>query len=405
MRPEDIDLNDAGTFVPGVPHEAFRWMRREDPVYWQKPNATMRGLWAITRYEDVVTVSKDPGRFSSWRGATNLEDYPEEDLSLVRLIMLNMDPPQHGKFRRLVSTGFTPLVISFLEPRIRAVTNEIIDAIARKGEADFVQTVAAELPLQVIAELLGVPMEERHKLFGWSNRLTGFDDPDFGTSREDAKLAAMELWMYANQLGEGRRDNHDSHDLVSILMRSEVDGERLSVEEFDSFILMLTVAGNETTRNLLSGGMLALIEHPEQRARLLEDPSMIPSAIEEMLRWVSPLTCFRRTATRDTELRGKKIRENDKVVVYYPSANRDESVFKDPDVFDVGRTPNEHLAFGVGEHFCLGSSLARLEIRVLFTELLRRLPDMELAGPVARLRSNFLNGIKRMPVRFTPEKC
>jgi cholest-4-en-3-one 26-monooxygenase len=403
MRPEDIDLNNPDTYVQRVPHDAFRWMRKESPVHFQPDNARARGYWAITRYEDVVTISKDPGRFSSYRGGTNIEDYPEEELSLIRLIMLNMDPPQHGKFRRLVSQGFTPLVTSFLEPRVRAVTTEILDRIAQRGEADFVRTVAAELPLQVIAELLGIPDTDRDKLFDWSNRLIGFDDPEFQTSHEDGKIAAMEMWMYANQLAEERQGNADGHDLVSILMRGEVDGEKLTVQEFDSFFLVLAVAGNETTRNLVSGGMLALMEHPEERARLLANLSLVPSAVEEMLRWVTPVMHFRRTATCDAEIRGQKIREGDKVVMFYPSANRDENVFHDAERFDVGRSPNEHLAFGVGEHFCLGSNLARLEIRVLFEELLRRFPDMELAGPAARLRSSFINGIKRMPVRFTPE--
>jgi cholest-4-en-3-one 26-monooxygenase len=405
MLPEQLaDLADADTYVRGVPHDTFRALRRDAPVYWQRGRPELKGFWAVTRYEDIVMASKDPMRFSSARGSAQLEDFTEEDLSLVRLMMLNMDPPQHAKFRRLVNYGFTPLVISFLEPRIRAVTNDILDRIAHTGEFDFVPAISAELPLQVIAELLGVPHEERYQLFAWTNQLIGFDDPEFGTSKELAKQAAMEVWMYANQLVEARKDSRDEHDLASILMNAEVDGFRLTEPEFDSFFLMLTVAGNETTRNLISGGMLALLEHPEQRARLLADPSLIPSAIEEMLRWVTPVTCFRRTAACDITLRGQTIRENDKIVLYYASANRDDSVFKDPDRFDVGRTPNEHLAFGVGEHFCLGTSLARLEIRIMFTELLNRFPDMELCGPVSRLRSSFLNGVKHMPVRFTPEK-
>jgi len=403
MLPEDLaDLSDADTYSRSVPHDTFRALRREAPVYFQKERKG-RGFWAFTRYDDIVVASKDPHRFSSARGSTNLEDYDEEELSLMRLIMLNMDPPQHGKFRRLVNYGFTPLVTSFMEPRIRLVTTQILDKIAQRGEVDFVQTVAAELPLMVIAELLGIPLDDRHRIFDFSNRLIGFDDPEFGTSKEDAKAAAMEVWFYANQLAEQRKDREGS-DLCSILINAEVDGFRLTEAEFDAFFLMLLVAGNETTRNLISGGMLALIEHPEQRARLLADPSLMGSAVEEMLRWVTPITCFRRTATCDTEMRGQKIRENDKVVLYYAAANRDEAIFPEPERFDVGRTPNEHLAFGVGEHFCLGSSLARLEIRIMFTELLRRFPDMELAGPVTRLRSNFINGIKRMPVRFTAEK-
>jgi cytochrome P450 len=212
----------------------------------------------------------------------------------------------------------------------------------------------------------------------------------------------MEMRMYANGLA-GARKGHEGDDLTSILMRAQVDGVGLTEMEFDAFFLLLAVAGNETTRNLISGGMLALLEHPAQRARLVGDPSLVPSAVEEMLRWVTPVMHFRRTATRDTELHGVALKENDKVVVYYTSANRDEDVFPDPFAFDVVRTPNEHLAFGVGQHVCLGSSLARLEIRVMFEELLRRLPDVELAGPVRRLRSNFINGFKSIPVRFTPE--
>jgi cholest-4-en-3-one 26-monooxygenase len=405
MLPDDLaDLSNPDTYTRGVPHETFSALRREAPIYFHKEHNGGRGFWVVTKYEDIVVASKDPMRFSSARGGTNIEDFTEEDLSLIRLMMLNMDPPQHAKFRRLVNYGFTPLVISFLEPRIRAVTAQIVDKIAHRGEVDFVPTVAAELPLQVIAELLGIPMEDRHQVFEWSNKLIGFDDPEFGTSLDDSKAAAMQVWMYANNLAEQRKNKHDDHDLATILLNAEVDGFRLSEAEFDAFFLILAVAGNETTRNLVSGGMLALMEHPEQRARLLADPSLIPSAVEEMLRWVTPVVCFRRTATCDTELGGQKIRENDKVVLYYASANRDEKVFANPQTFDVGRTPNEHLAFGVGEHFCLGSSLARLEIRIIFTELLTRFPDMTLAGPVSRLRTNFLNGIKHMPVRFTPEK-
>lgn len=404
MLPEDLaDVSDADTYVRGVPHDTFRVLRRDAPVYFQKEKQG-RGLWALTRYEDVAMACKDPGRFSSARGGTNNWDYDEDSLNLIRLIMLNMDPPQHGKFRRLVNQGFTPLVISFMEPRIRAVTTEILDKIAHKGEIDFVPAIAAELPLMVICELMGVALEDRHKIFDWSNRLAGFEDPEYGTSMEDARIAAMEVWLYANTLAEQRKGNTEGMDLVSILMNAEVDGNRLTEAEVDAFFMMILVAGNETTRNLISGGMLALFEHPEQLARLQAEPQMLPSAVEEMLRWVTPITCFRRTATCDIELRGQKIRENDKVVLFFASANRDEAAFKDPERFDIGRSPNEHLAFGIGEHFCLGHNLARLEIRIMFEELLRRFPDIRLSGPVSRLRSNFVNGIKHMPVRFTPEK-
>jgi cholest-4-en-3-one 26-monooxygenase len=398
----DMDIFDPDLYVKGVPHEAFRRLRAEAPVYWHgEPGG--RGFWAVTRYDDVVSISKDPGTFSSWRGGTNIQDYPPEAVSQIRLLMLNMDPPQHHKFRRLVSTGFTPRQVSRLEIGIRETARNIIDAVAREGRCDFVTKIAAELPLQVIADLMGVPQEDRHKLFAWSNRLIGFDDPEFQTSMEDAKIAAGEVWMYANQLAASRQGQRGD-DLVSVLMNAEVDGERLTEMEFDAFFLLLAVAGNETTRNLVSGGMLTLMEHPEQRQRLIDDPALLTTAIEEMLRWVTPVIHFRRTATRDTELRGQRIAENDKVVLYYSSANRDEAVFENASTFDVGRTPNDHLAFGVGEHFCLGSSLARLEIRVIFEEIVRRLPDMRVAAPVRRLRSNFINGIKELPVEYTPAK-
>jgi cholest-4-en-3-one 26-monooxygenase len=270
--------------------------------------------------------------------------------------------------------------------------------VAKRGSFDFVTEIAAELPLLVIAELLGVPAEDRHKVFEWSNSLVGFDDPEYNTSMETGKIASAQMWAYANQLALERKE-HPLGDLVSVLMEAEVDGDRLTEMEFDSFFLLLAVAGNETTRNLISGGMRALIEHPDQRARVLADPTLLPSTIEEMLRWVSPLIHFRRTATRDVEMHGKTIREGDKVVIFYPSANNDERVFVNPHTFDVSRSPNDHLAFGIGEHFCLGANLARLEIRLIFEEMLKRLPDLELAGPVRRLRSNFLNGIKAMPVK------
>jgi cholest-4-en-3-one 26-monooxygenase len=402
MRLADVELLNPDIYVRGVPHEAFKLLRKEAPVYFH-PEPDGPGYFACTKYEEVVTIGKDPGRFSSHRGGTNIQDYPPEDLSTIQLLMLNMDPPQHNKFRRLVSQGFTPRMIAQLEPRIREATRNILDRVAPEGHADFVTSIAAELPLQVIAELMGIPQEDREKLFDWSNRLIGFDDPEFQTSLEDGKNAAMEMWMYANGLAEERKGK-DGTDLVTVLLNAEVDGVSLTEPEFDAFFLLLAVAGNETTRNLISGGLLALIEHPEQRARLIANPKMIESGVEEMLRWVTPVMYFRRTATRDTELRGVKIKEGQKVVMYYSSANRDEDVYPDGDEFDVGRTPNEHLAFGVGQHFCLGTSLARLEIRVMYEELLKRMPDIELAGPVRRLRSNFINGFKEIPIRFTPSK-
>lgn len=393
----DVDLSDPDTFVDGIPYAAFRRLRAEAPVHWQ-PEKAGRGFWCVTRYADLMAVSKDPLTFSSARGGTNIFDVSEEDMSMLRLLMLNMDPPKHNKFRRLVSTGFTARMVTQLEPHVREICADLVDRVAARESFDFVTEIAAELPLLVIAELLGVPAADRHKVFEWSNSLVGFDDPEYNTSLETGKIASVQMWAYANQLAMQRKE-HPLGDLVSVLMDAEVDGDRLSEAEFDSFFLLLAVAGNETTRNLISGGMRALIEHPEERARVLANPSLLPTTIEELLRWVSPLIHFRRTATRDVEMHGQRIREGDKVVIFYPSANRDEAAFASPERFDVGRRPNDHLAFGIGEHFCLGANLARLEIKLIFEEMLRRLPDLELAGPVRRLRSNFINGIKAMPVR------
>ncbi len=393
----DVDLCDPDVFVEGIPYDTFERLRTEAPVYWH-PEPDGRGFWAITRYDDLMAISKDPLTFSSARGGTNLFDVPEGDLATIRLLMLNMDPPKHNKFRRLVSTGFTARMVTQLEPHVREICAGLVAKVAARPSFEFVTEVAAELPLLVIAELLGVPAADRHQVFEWSNRLVGFDDPEYRTSLEDGKIASAQMWAYANRLAAERKE-HPLGDLVSVLMQAEVDGERLSEMEFDSFFLLLAVAGNETTRNLISGGMRALIEHPDERTRVVADPALLPTAIEELLRWVSPLIHFRRTATRDVQLHGQTIREGDKVVIFYPSANRDERAFVNPRTFDVARHPNDHLAFGIGEHFCLGANLARLEIRLIFEELLRRLPDLEFAGPVRRLRSNFINGIKAMPVR------
>jgi cytochrome P450 len=401
IRFPDLDLTDPELFQDGFPHDWFRRLRREAPLYWHPERDGGRGFWVVSRYDDLKHVSRHPQLFSSADG-TNHKDHTPEELSMLRLIMLNMDPPQHVKFRRIVQRGFTPNRIEEMEGHVRRRTRAIVDAVAERGECEFVNDVAAELPLQVIADLMGVPQEERHVLFDLSNRLIGFEDPEFQTSPEDARQASMEMWAYANRLAE-RRKQKPEDDLTTRLLHGEVDGERLSESEFDSFFLLLAVAGNETTRNLISHGMLTLIQNPQARRLLVEDPSLVPSAAEEMLRFTPPVMYFRRTATRDTEIRGVRVRAGDKVAMYYPSVNRDEAVFEDPDRFDVRRSPNEHLAFGIGEHYCLGANLARLEIRIMFDELLRRLPDMELSGPVRRLRSSFIDGLKAIPVRFTPE--
>jgi cytochrome P450 len=396
------DLLSPDAFVAGVPHDLFRRLRAEAPVFWHA-EANGPGYWAVTKYQDVFDVSLNPQVFSSGMRGSLMRDWNEDERPLIMTQMVNMDAPRHTHYRRLVNLGFTPRMIRRLEPHIRDMTTRIIDAVAARGECDFVTDIAAELPLQVILEMIGVPLEDRHLVFNWSNQMIGFDDPEYQTVPEIGKVAAAEMFMYAGKLAAERRKN-PRDDLVTVLVEGEVEGEKLSEQDFNSFFLLLAVAGNETTRNLISGGMLALVEHPEQRARLLANPALIPSAVEEMLRWVSPVMHFRRTATRDTELRGQQIRAGDKVIIWFASANRDEDAFPHADRFDVGRDPNDHLGFGIGPHFCLGANLARLEIRIMFEELLRRLPDIELAGPVERLRSCFINGIKRMPVTFTPAR-
>jgi cholest-4-en-3-one 26-monooxygenase len=316
--------------------------------------------------------------------------------------MLNRDPPQHVKYRTPVRRGFTPRRIAALAPHVRELTRAVLGRVAHKGECDFVASVAAELPMIVICELMGVPQDDRHLLFTLSNRLVGFDDPEFQDSPEDAEKAAVEMWAYAHQLGQQRRARPGA-DLVSDLVTGEVDGHRLDELAFNNFFLLLAVAGNETTRNAISGGLLALLEHRDQWERLLASPRLVATAVDEIVRWVSPVMYFRRTATQDTVVGGVEVGAGDKVVMWYPSANRDEAVFPDAGRFDVGRDPNPHLGFGVGEHFCLGSHLARLELRILFEELIRHFPDIDLAGPPRRLRSNFIHGIKELPVRFTPD--
>jgi len=406
-----MDLLDAAIFEEAVPHEYFRWLREHEPVHWNpgRPererapgiiDPEQRGFWVVTRHADVAAVSKSWELFSSARGTALNSDLRPHELPLFQQQMIHMDPPRHTQLRNLINRGFKPSTIAKLDERIRCLAREIIDQVAPKGECDFVAEVAAELPLLVLAELLGVPSEDRHLLFEWTNRLIGLDDPDFGSPYE-AQAALLELIRYFGALGERRR-TEPGDDLVSVLVHEEIEGEKISSIEFNMMCFLLVVAGNETTRNAISGGVQALCEFSDQRDRLLADQALLKPAVEEMIRWHSPVMQFRRTATRNTEIAGQAIRENDKVVIYYGAANRDGGVFDRADEFDVGRTPNPHLGFGIGSHFCLGANLARAEMRILMEELLWRLPDLEVTGPVERLRSNFINGIKRMPVRFTP---
>jgi len=394
----DVDLTDLDTFVQGVPHDQFDVLRAEAPVYFH-PETEGAGFWCITRADDLAQVSHDWQHHSSEWGIT-LHEQPEESLEQQRMMMLMMDPPKHTKLRLLVNKGFTPRMIGRLHDSVRAIAREIIDNVASRGECDFVVDVAAELPLRVIAEMMGVPQDERHKVFDWSNRLIGSEDPEYAVSPEDAMEAAMEMFVYANELAAKKREN-PGDDIISVLLNAEVEGERLTDIEFDLFFQLLAVAGNETTRNLISHGMLALLENPDQMARLAADPTLLPSAVDEMLRYASPVMYMRRTARTDTEVRGQTIKAGDKVALWYIAANHDPEVFPDPHRFDITRNPTEHEAFGGGgPHFCLGTHLAKLEITVMFEELLAAIPDIELAGDVQRLRSNFINGLKHMPVKF-----
>lgn len=401
MKLAEVDLNNMDMFVPEVPFKMFETLRREAPVFWHdEPGGT--GYWAVTKHADVTLVNRNNLLFSSARGATFINDLEPELLEQQRMMLLNMDPPMHTRYRLLVNKGFTPRLVNRLEERARVITNNILDEVCEKGECDFVNDVAAELPLQVIAEIMGVPYEERKMVFDWSNRMIGSNDPEYQITPEAATEAAAELYVYANRLAAEKRAS-PTDDIISVLVQAEVGGERLSEFEFDLFFLLLAVAGNETTRNLIAHGTLALMEHPDQRTKLLADPGLLGSSVEEMLRWASPVMSFRRTATEDTVIGNQKVAEGDKVVIWYISANRDEDIFVDPMKFDVARTPNDHVAFGGGgPHFCLGANLARLEIKVMFSELLKRIPDFEMAGPPERLRSNFINGIKHLPIRFAP---
>ena len=409
MELSDINLLDRDRFTEGVPHEWFTYLRNNAPVHHHsEPDGP--GFWVITKHADVVHVGRDGHTFSSDQergGVVGLEDPPPEMRAAAEAftragkLMLTIDPPEHTRYRKLVNKGFTPRMINALEPHIREMTAKLVDEAIEKGECDFVVDVAAELPLQVIAELIGVPMDDRHELFDWSNRMIGSEDPEYAVSDEHLMEARVEMFMYANQLAEQRRAE-PKDDIVTTLLSAEVDGDQLSEMDFNLFFLLLAVAGNETTRNAIAHGMHALLHNPEQYAELVADPSgLIDSATEEILRWASPVMYFRRNVTKDTEIRGQEIKAGEKVAIYYVSANRDEDVFDDPFRFDIHRDPNPHVAFGGGgPHFCLGANLARMEIRLLFEELARRVPRIEALGDADRLRSNFIGGIKHLPVRL-----
>ncbi len=404
MKTPGIDLTDLDAFQRGEHHEMFRRLRAEEPVAWHElPDA--KGFWNVVTHPDVTLVNRDSALYSSEAqdvvGFYNHDELAANAGDLRGVMLLVTDPPKHTRYRKLVNKGFTPRMINLLEQYLTHRSTLIVDEVIERGSCDFVEDLAAELPLQAIAEIMGVPQEDRRKLFEWSNKMIGIDDPEYGGT-DDNMSAMTELYGYVNNLAQLRKED-PRDDIVTKLINSEIDGDRLSDAEFEFFMLLLTVAGNETTRNTTSWGMHALMQNPDQYKLLVENPELLDGAVEEILRWASPVYHFRRTAMADTEIHGQAIAKGDKVVMWYISANRDENVYDDPFKFDITRTANEHVAFGGGgTHFCLGANLARAELRILFAELLQRIPDMKMTGEADILRSNFIGGVKHMPVSFTP---
>ncbi len=401
MRLEDINLLDRDVFTKGVPHEWFTYLREHHPIFHHaEPHGP--GFWVVSKHADVQAISRDPVTYSSDQdrgGITPLEE-PETPLPSGGIkVLIAMDPPEHTRYRKLVNRGFTPRLINELEPRIRELAVRILDRAIAMGTCDFVVDVAAELPVEVIAELIGVPKQDRHKIFEWTNRIVGAEDPEYFVSEDQMQRAMTEMFVYVHELCEQRR-REPRDDIMSELLQAELEGDKLTAPELNAFFLFLSSAGNETTRNAAAHGLHAFLENPQEYDKLVQDPErLIGSTTEEILRWSTPTMYLRRNVTRDTELRGQALKAGDKVSLWYVSANRDEDVFEDPFRFDIERQPNPHVAFGgPGPHFCLGASLARLELRVLFEELARRVPVLRPLGAPVRLRSNIVAGIKHLPV-------
>lgn len=402
MNLDQIDLTDLEFFLNGDIYEAFRILRAESPVHWQE-RAPGRGFWSVTRYDDVLACYRDPNSLSSALGVALYFGPPEPTQAGMGRMMIMTDPPRHPKMRQVLSRRFTPRAVAPYEERIRDIVTAIIDSVIERGECDFVVDVAAKLPTATICEMMGIDREHWDLMFAIANQTVGRHDEEYRMGRSgretfmDAQARAAEFMLEEAK----RRRKNPSDDLISVLVGGSVMGEAMSEADIIANCFLLILGGQETTRNATSGAMLATIENPVERAKFAADPTA-PEAVEEFLRWTSPVTHIMRTATRDLELDGHKIRSGQRVVLWNASANRDERQFSEPDRFDVTRSPNDHVAFGHGEHFCLGASLARLQMRIMLEQIARRLPDIELAGPVERLRSNFVAGIKHMPVRFTP---
>ncbi len=410
---EEVRLDNGYMFEAGRAHEAFKLVQALPGLHWTPPTESAKGFWSLTRYADVLTCSRHPEIFSSERGIASFEPH---DLAEVTgpgtgngKMLITMDPPRHVKLRRLINKGFTPRAVAAWEPEIRKITVELLEEFKAKGGGDFVIEVASKIPLAVICSMLGLKPEDRPLMFKLTNKVLGAGDPEYqedvpedqrGTNeaaRITGNMGTMQMFGFFAQVLQERKANRRD-DLISILVDSELDGEHLSDEDILWFSFLLILAGNETTRNAMSGGLITLMEHPDAMQKLRDDPSLMTAAVEEILRWVSPVTHMARVALEDTEINGQPIKKDERVIMWYPAVNRDPAVFPDGDVFDIMRSPNDHLAFGIGEHFCLGAGFARLELRILFEELLGRFQHIEATGPAERLRSNFLAGIKHLPV-------
>ena len=406
---DGIDLVNPDNYVEGVPFEWFDRLRHEAPVTWHPEPAPNHGFWAVTRYDDLTQIHMDWETFSSETGAVALEELDPEQLQ-VRKTMLETDPPRHTELRKICSKKFSGRGVAVYEDFIRDVARSVLDQALAHEELDFVSEISRELPIRFLCTIFTVPQDDAPRLIAWGDQMIANQDPDLSGAVVDKvdteeyrnlqfrSPAALEVFEYARRQRDDRLEQ-PTDDVISALTIAEREGV-LTERELLNYFAVLMIAGNETTRHTITSGMLALIQNPDQLQLLKDDPSLIPAATEELLRWASPVMHFRRTATRDIELRGQPIKEGDKVVTWYISANRDEEVFPDPYRFDVTRKPNDHVTFGPGgPHFCLGAHLARLETKILFQEMIPRLDTIELAGPIERIRSNFVNGIKRMPVR------
>jgi cytochrome P450 len=395
-----IQLWDPDAFVDAPPHEFLAELRRTQPVYWQDmPNEP--GFWAVLKHADLTAVAREPVLFSASEGGVVLENLDAAGLEGMRNMLLAMDPPRHVAYRRPLVPSFKAKVIAAMEERIRTICAEVLRRAQEQVNVEFVHEVAAHLPTQVIGELVGLPRDDWPRIQAWAERNTSGQDAEIVNDAEaDYGDANVNMAMYAIQLAAQRRAEPPREDLLSLILAGNFGSGPMTDVEFGSFFVQLITAANDTTKSMLSGGLLLLIEHREQQTALREDPALIPDAVEEILRYANPLHYFRRTATADTRLRDVEIRAGDKVLMYYTSANRDEDVFADPQTFDIRRHPNPQLSFGIGEHFCLGAHLARLEGRIFFEELLETFSTFELTGEPRRVRSNLNNGLKELPVRL-----